>query len=101
MFDRVAKALPANGHARFYILYGEGVEDVFINNNCEELNIENALLTELKSQGYQRVVYSAPHRPVFFLDRKSEDLTWPSRKVATNPQIREEDSKYKTKVVPG
>jgi SpoVK/Ycf46/Vps4 family AAA+-type ATPase len=101
MFDRVAKALPANGHARFYILYGEGVEDVFINNNCEELNIENALLTELKSQGYQRVVYSAPHRPVFFLDRKSEDLTWPSRKVATNPQIREEDSKYKTKVGPG
>ena len=50
MFSRVTKALPVTGHARFYILYGEGVEDVFIHNNGGELNIENALLTELKSK---------------------------------------------------
>lgn len=60
MFSKVSKALPVNGHARFYILFGEGVEDVFIHNNSRELNIENALLTELKSNLYQRVVSVPP-----------------------------------------
>jgi SpoVK/Ycf46/Vps4 family AAA+-type ATPase len=82
MFSRVTQALPVNSHARFYILYGEGVEDVFIDNHCEELNIETALLTELKSQGFQRVVFSAPHRPMFFLDRGSEQITWPTDRNA-------------------
>ena len=101
MFGRVAQALPVNGHARFYILYGEGIEDVFVNNKCEELNIEKALLTELKSQGYQRVVFSAPHRPIFFLDKKSEELTWPTGNQSTNQLVSEEPSNYKTKVGPG
>jgi SpoVK/Ycf46/Vps4 family AAA+-type ATPase len=78
MFARVSQALPVSGHARFFIIYGAGVEDVFINNTCEELNIEQAILTELKSQGYQRVTFSTPHRPVFFLDEQSQALTWPS-----------------------
>jgi SpoVK/Ycf46/Vps4 family AAA+-type ATPase len=101
MFERVTKALPVNGHARFYILFGEGVEDVFVNNKCEELNIESAILTELKSQGYQRVVYSAPHRPIFFLDQKSEALTWPSRISSEQLQLSNEQNDYQTKVGPG
>src|SRR5574338_945035 len=76
MFSRVAHALPVAGHARFYILYGEGGEDVFVNNNYYELNIEQAIQTELKSQGYRRIIFSAPHRPIFFLDQRSESLTW-------------------------
>ena len=78
MFARVSQALPVSGHARFFIIYGAGVEDVFINNTCKEVNIEQAILTELKSQGYQRVIFSSPHRPVFFLDDQSHALTWPS-----------------------
>ena len=101
MFSRVAQAIPANGHARFYILYGEGIEDVFVNNACEELNIEKAIFTELKAQGYQRIVYSAPHRPLFFIDRGSEALTWPSINKGSNVGVREESTSYKTKVGPG
>jgi AAA+ superfamily predicted ATPase len=89
MFSRVANALPENGHARFYILHGEGVEDVFVDNHCEEMNIEKALLTELKSQGYQRVVFSSPHRPMFFLDKKSEEITWPNTREQKNIDISE------------
>ena len=101
MFSRVAQALPANGHARFYILYGGGIEDVFISNNCEELNIEKALLTELKSQGYHRVVFSAPHRPIFFLDQRSEDITWPSESRQQTKATTESGTQYRTKVGPG
>jgi SpoVK/Ycf46/Vps4 family AAA+-type ATPase len=100
MFGRVAQALPVNGHARFYLLHGEGIEDVFLNNKCEELNIEKALLTELKSQGYQRIVYSSPHRPVFFLDKKSEESTWPSAD-SSNPSPKEQPGTQRTKVGPG
>lgn len=89
MFGRVLQALPADGHARFYILYGEGVEDVFVNNKYEELNIEQAIQTELKSQGFQRIVFSAPHRPIFFLDSQSESLTWnangQTKRASENP----------------
>ncbi len=101
MFSRVTKALPVNGHARFYILYGEGVEDVFIHNTSRELNIENALLTELKSNLFQRVVFSAPHRPVFFLDQKSQHLTWPSRASLPQHAARDEAGNYQAKVAPG
>ncbi len=101
MFSRVKNALPVNGHARFYILYGEGVEDVFIHNNGMELNIENALLTELKSNLYQRVVFSAPHRPVFFLDQKSESTVLPSRSSHKQAAAREEAASYQPKVAPG
>src|SRR5689334_22204953 len=75
MFERVTQALAGATPERFYILYGSGVEDVFMNNDGTELNIEQALFTELKAQGYERVVYSAPHRPVFFLDEQSSIRT--------------------------
>lgn len=78
VFDRLARALPKSGNERFRIIYGSGIEDVFINEDGSELSIEHALLRELQSQGYQRVVYSAPHRPMFFLDETSTALTWPS-----------------------
>ena len=78
MFERVAQALSASSPGRFGILYGSGVEDVFIDSKGEQVNIEQALLTELRSQGYRRVVYSAPHRPMFFLDETSSSMTWPS-----------------------
>jgi SpoVK/Ycf46/Vps4 family AAA+-type ATPase len=75
VFDRVAQALARSSSERFHIVYGTGIEDIYIQDDGTELNIEQALLTELKSQGYQRVVYSAPHRPMFFLDEASSALS--------------------------
>src|SRR5829696_7756510 len=86
MFDRVTQALAGATPERFYILYGAGVEDVFIHNDGTELNIEQALFTELKAQGYERVVYSAPHRPVFFLDEQSSTRTMSS--AAPAPSLK-------------
>src|SRR5215211_4435117 len=101
MFDRVAQALASSTPERFYILYGSGVEDVFISEAGAELNIEHALFTELKSQGYERVVYSAPHRPVFFLDEQSSTRTWPSATQSPAPGAREERVPYRTRVGSG
>src|SRR5215213_7352141 len=101
MFDRVAQALASSTPERFYILYGSGVEDVFISEAGAELNIEHALFTELKSQGYERVVYSAPHRPVFFLDEQSSTRTWPSATQSPAPGTREEPVPYRTRVGSG
>jgi SpoVK/Ycf46/Vps4 family AAA+-type ATPase len=88
MFDRIIKGLPTSDSVRFHILYGTGIEDIFINTDGAELNIENALLCELKSQGRKRAIFSAPHRPVFFLDKESENLTWPT---AAGPASRKPD----------
>ncbi len=101
MFDRVTQALAAPAPERFCILFGSGVEDAFINNEGVELNVEQALFTELKAQGYERVVYSAPHRPVFFLDEQSSACTWPSAAQTSNPHAREGKIPYRTRVGSG
>lgn len=97
MFDRVAQALAVSSLERFCILYGSGVEDVFVHTDDTEWNIEQALQWELRSQGYQRVVYSAPHRPVFFLDQQSESLTWPP----TTKSGGKDRTSYRTRVGSG
>jgi hypothetical protein len=101
MFDRIAQALANATPERFYILYGSGVEDVFINSEGVERNVEHALFTELKEQGYERVVYSAPHRPVFFLDGRSSARTWPSASQAAHPGVKEEHTPNHTRVGSG
>jgi SpoVK/Ycf46/Vps4 family AAA+-type ATPase len=87
MFARIAAAIQATSLERFCILYGTGVEDVYLDAQGAEQNIEHALLAELKGQGFQSVVFSAPHRPMFFLDQESEGLMWPS---ATQSQTTNE-----------
>ena len=101
MFDRVAQALGTSTPERFCILYGSGVEDVFINKDGAELSIEQALFTELKSQGYDQIVYCAPHRPVFFLDEQSSRQTWPSASQTSAPSLKDEQTPYKTRVGSG
>ena len=101
MFDRVTQALAGATPERFYILYGSGVEDVFIHNDGTELNIERALFTELKAQGYERVVYSAPHRPVFFLDEQSSTRTMSPTPPAQSLTANAGHTPYKTRVGSG
>src|SRR5690349_3388227 len=100
MFDRVAKALATSGRERFCIFYGSGIEDVFLKPDGLESNIEQALLAELKSREYERVVFSAPHRPVFFLDEQSSALIRPT--THTHGQAgKEEHTTYRTRVGSG
>ncbi|HEX6270424.1 MAG TPA: AAA family ATPase, partial [Anaerolineales bacterium] len=101
MFDRITEALPVSSPERFSIVYGPGVEDVFVNSDGMEVNIEQALLTELKSQGYRRVVYSAPHRPIFFLDEASASLTWPATSHPSNLARGKERTAHRTRVGSG
>ncbi len=80
MIERINRPLEQNRGKRFYILHGIGIEDLFFassNSNHFELTIENVILEELKNQGYQRVIFSSPHRSVYFLDIDSEELSWP------------------------
>ncbi len=100
MFDRVSQALGTSGPERFFILYGTGIEDAFVSQDGKECNIEQALLTELKSQGFRRVVYSTPHRPVFFLDEESSALTGLSNTPSPNPAGKTEPT-YQTRVGSG
>ena len=86
MFERVAHVFSAASAGRFHIVYGCGVEDVFIHADGTEVNIERALQIELHSQGYRRVVYSSPHRPLFFLDEHSASLTWQSNASPSDSQ---------------
>ncbi|MBA4379094.1 MAG: hypothetical protein C0393_00115 [Anaerolinea sp.] len=80
MIERVNRPLEQNRGKRFYILYGTGIDDLFfdssISNNFE-LPIENVIFTELKNQGYERVIFTSPHRSIYFLDNASEELSWP------------------------
>ena len=101
MFERVAYALRASSAERFNIVYGAGIEDVFIDCDGGEVSIEQALFTELKSQGCTRIVYSSPHRPIFFLDEPSASLTWPSASQSSRPTRGEETRNRQTRVGSG
>ena len=67
--ERIQEAFRKECEGRFYLLYGKGIDDAFISFHHREQSIETALLTVLKQQGFQRVAYIAPHRPVYFLDQ--------------------------------
>ena len=101
MFERIVQALSAGNAERFRILFGPGVEDVYLYEDGHEANIERALLTELTSQGYRRVVYSAPHRPLFFLDESSSARTWPPASEATDVAQRGTRPSPRTRVGSG
>ncbi|NPV75455.1 MAG: AAA family ATPase [Anaerolineae bacterium] len=61
---------------RISILYGPGIEDTFISEDLQELSFEQSLLSTLKENGVRRVVFTAPHKPFFFLDDESRQLTF-------------------------
>ncbi len=75
--ERIELALDAGQGSRFCILYGPGVEDAIISADVREQSFEQALLACLQARGFQRVVFSAPHRSVCFLDERSRALSLP------------------------
>ena len=71
MFDRIRSSLAQLTSQRFGALYGLGIEDIYLDSRGREHSIEHALLHELKERGYQRVIFSSPHTPWYFLDADS------------------------------
>ena len=72
-FDRLQKALDGSGSSRFLVLFGPGVSDSYLNPDVNEDTIEFALLSELKSRGFERVIYYSTNNSIYFLDSESKD----------------------------
>jgi SpoVK/Ycf46/Vps4 family AAA+-type ATPase len=85
--DRISALFQPAGK-RFSILYGPGIEDTFLSGDLQELRLELALLAALKENGFNRVAFTAPHRPVFFLDDESRQLTFGDSIFDNNPDRR-------------
>lgn len=75
---RIRKIFEHSTGSRFSILYGAGIEDVFINHKFLELSFEEALFEELQRQGFDRIVFFSPHQSVFFFDEQSAALSRPN-----------------------
>jgi SpoVK/Ycf46/Vps4 family AAA+-type ATPase len=78
MIERISRIFDQGTGKRFYLVFGNGVGDAFIDMDFEERSIEDVLLLELRSRGFSRVIFVAPHRSIYFHDEQSEQLTWPS-----------------------
>ena len=69
--ERIQDKFNLQNGSRFFILYGNGIEDVFVSRNYQQVSFEQALHQVLVQAGFGRVAFLAPHRPVFFLDTYS------------------------------
>ena len=66
---RIANCLQLEQGGHFFILYGPGIEDTLISQNHQDLTIEQALWEHLQDLGFERIVFYAPHRQIYFFDR--------------------------------
>ncbi len=66
--ERIQRALPKTSEGRFTILFGKGIDDVFITTQPGEQNIETALYAALRQQGFDRISFISPHKPIYFMD---------------------------------
>ncbi len=73
MFNRIAQQLQQITSERFGILYGYGVEDSFLSDKGIEVDIHQSLYEELKLLGYEHIIFSSPHKALFYLDAQSKD----------------------------
>ena len=60
--------------SRFLILFGQGVPDSYLDPQGEESTIEEALLAELKSMGFQRIAFYSTMKSLYYLDLESENV---------------------------
>lgn len=76
--ERIHAQLDVCSSSRFFVLYGPGIEDIFMARNYTPLSFEQALHQVLIHNGFERVAFWAPHRKVFYLDAHSEAAAQPS-----------------------
>jgi SpoVK/Ycf46/Vps4 family AAA+-type ATPase len=85
MFNRIAYQLQQVNNERFCILFGEGVNDSYLNDKGVEFNLHQSLQEELKSLGYEQIVFSAPQKALFYLDTPPEEFA--SAPVENNQEL--------------
>ncbi|MFJ9608975.1 AAA family ATPase [Kitasatospora sp. NPDC101176] len=61
----------------FTVLYGPGVDDVFVDPDYGVRALEETLWGLLRSEGYRRIVFSSLSRPLYFRDPESRRLSRP------------------------
>ena len=72
--ERLREALEQSRGNRFRVLYGPGIEDLYLNEQGRELKFEQALYETLIEAGCERIVFFSPHRSLFVYDERSLDL---------------------------
>jgi AAA+ superfamily predicted ATPase len=75
--ERITSIFENDNEGIYKILFGPGVDDIFINPKLVVLKFEEAFFEELHRQGFDRIVFYSPHRSVFFFDTQSEELSRP------------------------
>ncbi|MEU2671450.1 AAA family ATPase [Streptomyces sp. NPDC007164] len=67
----------------FTVFYGPGVGDVFVDSTGQVRSMEQALWHMLRSEGFDRIVFSTLHDPVYFRDKESwERSRRPARRTS-------------------
>ena len=89
--ERIQERINFNKNNRFLILYGSGIDDVYCAKNYSLISFEQVIQQALVSQGFNRVAFLAPHRPVFFLD-----LYENNKSIPIQSYIRENRAAYAT-----
>lgn len=84
--ERIKSIFKTNKGENFHILYGPGVDDIYVNQKLVELKFEEALFEEIRRQGYDRIVFYSPHRSIFFFDAQSENLSRPNFSIEDGEQ---------------
>jgi len=69
--NRLQTELNKSEGSRYRIIYGPGVEDVFLNNQSIELKFDQALYETLKELHYARVIFYSPRKALYVYDEKS------------------------------
>ena len=72
--ERLNQAAVRTGEP-FTVLHGPGVGDVFVDSTAQVCSIEQALWRMLRAAGFERIVFSTLHNPVYFRDRASRNLS--------------------------
>lgn len=71
LYSRLSRAIQAGAGRRYQVLYGPGVEDLYLTDALVEQSLPEALLAVLKSAGFTRVVFFSPQDSIHFLDEDS------------------------------
>lgn len=78
MLDRLAPLFASTSPSRVLMVYGPGVEDIYLSTQYEELHFEAALYESLKAHGYERIVFFSMLRSIYFYDDASRALSKPA-----------------------
>jgi AAA+ superfamily predicted ATPase len=55
---------------RFLIIYGTALDDIFIANDMLEYAFEKALEKTLSANGFEQIIFLAPHKPIYSSDNQ-------------------------------